>query len=955
MRGFIEQVAAKLYERYGDDISSLNILFPSRRARLFFADALSRIADKPLWQPSYVTIDELMQQISGLTSSDPVRLITELYKVYSKHHDEPFDSFYFWGEMLLSDFDAVDKYLIDADMLFANVADLKAMESDMSYLSQEQIAVIKRFWQSFAIQNGLSREQEHFIRIWESLAPIYHSFAEALSEQQMAYTGMMHRRAVEVMRSGQEITLKGGPRYIVAGFNALSECEKHLFDYLARSRETEFYWDYDNYYVDNPQQEAGLFLRENIRRFEQLHPLDTTDSFTQDKEIVVVAAPSDTLQCRYVNDFLQELAANGTTPDKETAVVLTDENLLMPVLFSMPESIENINVTMGYPLRQTLAYSFMERLIELQNHRRNSSSRTSFYHADVTGLLSHPFVKESCAEVAGRLSHEVQRYGQIYVDSRKMVGCPLIERIFASPESWQQVADYLLDVLSAVASESAAQDAGSESDIAQRVEFFTHIVDHIHKLRNSLDECGIEVSVAVFASLLRRTLQTLRIPYEGEPLLGVQVMGILETRNLDFENVVILSMTDDNFPGNRSASSSFIPYNLRMAYGLPTPMHHEGVYAYYFYRLLQRARRVHLVYSSQSDDKQTGEQSRYIYQLRYESPHRIDQRRISLDVNLSQRGDIVVEKSGQVWDRLCEFLDSSTNKLSPTSFYNYIECPLKFYFKSVAKIRKDDELTEQIDSPMFGTILHRAMELLYTDLVGVPRPQKAIRELITSPKVDQHVHTAIAEEYLKGETLDGEPWGGNLLLIKDIVTKYIRNCLLPYDSSTDDFVIMELEKRVDARVEIECCGEVRHVCFGGVADRIDRLLDGTIRVVDYKTGSKHIEFKGLAELFSEKGRDRNSAVMQTLLYAMIIHRNMGCDVQPALYYVRNINSPDYSPLLMDKSRNAHVSSYIYYRSEFEQELRRTLEELFDPTKPFVPCIDDKPCQWCDYREICRPI
>lgn len=973
MQGFISQIAEELYEKYGDEISSLNILFPSRRARLFFADALSRISDKPLWQPNYVSIDEMMQQISRLTASDPVRLITELYKVYSRHHDEPFDSFYFWGEMLLADFDSIDKYLIDAKMLFANVADLKSMENDMSYLTDEQISVIKQFWSSFSIQSGFSREQEQFIKIWESLAPVYSDFRAVLSGQQMAYTGMMHRIAVEKIISGEAPRLDG-QRYIVAGFNALTECEKKLLDHLSRSYDTEFYWDYDSYYVDNQQQEAGLFLRENIRHFPQKQTLGRIDNFVQQKEIVVVSAPSDTMQCRYVHDFLQELVDGGQIPDKETTVVLTDENLLMPVLYSIPESVENVNITMGYPLRQTLAYSFMERLIELQNRRRMSArktttdgvsagvgasaangqpavasaSRTSFYHSDVTGLLTHPFVVENCAAIAQRLADEIVKRGQVYVDSKRLTGNSLIDLVFKTPDSWQQLSEYLLEVLSAVAQLSKDGD-----DAAQRMEFFTLIADHIYKLRNSLNDCGVEVSVSIFASLLRRTLQTLRIPYEGEPLLGVQVMGILETRNLDFENVVVLSMADDTFPGNRSASSSFIPYNLRMAYGLPTPMHHEGVYAYYFYRLLQRARKIHLVYSSQSDDKQTGEPSRYIYQLKYESPHQLVEKRLALDVNLAQSSAIVVEKSGEVRERLAQYLDNSDKRLSPTSFYAYVECPLKFYFRAVAAIKKEDELAEQIDSPMFGTILHRAMELLYADLVGVVRPQQAIGKLIGSDRVDSAVVAAIGDEYLKGEQMDASEYGGNLLLIRDIVAKYINTCLLPYDAADNNFMISELEKRIEASFSIECEDGSHRVWFGGMADRIDLLHDGTTRVVDYKTGSQHIEFKGVDALFSQNSKERSSAVLQTLLYAMMINTETGNDVQPALYYVRNINAEDYSPLLMDKSRNGHVNRYLDYKNEFEQRLKDSLEELFDSNRPFVQCEDSAPCAWCDYREICR--
>lgn len=567
------------------------MVFSSRRARLFFSDALASVARRPLWQPRFESLGEIMERVAGMRLSDEIKLVTELYKVYSRYHDESFDAFYFWGGMLLADFDQIDKYLIDADMLFSNMGDLKALESDRSYLTAEQIEVIARFWRSFGLESEFSEEKERFMTIWRSMADVYHGFRDRLREQGLAYEGMIHREAAERLSGEEAVEWSDDPqaRYVVAGFNALSECEKRLFRRMYGSGRVEFYWDYDDYYVGNPDYEAGLFLRENIRNFPSPSgERFSCDRFRRPKRIEIVSAPSDSMQCKYVHEFLSGLIERGIRPGKQTAIVLTDESLLLPVLYSIPEQIEQVNVTMGYPLRQTMAY-------------RSSSDSSSFRVAESRPRRRADVLSQRCDRIAfaplcpslrsggGRLAAEILRRQSIYVRRSTLAPGSVIDPLFAPAGSWQELSAYVRDSLSLVILHAASAD-----DVRQRREFFSVIVDRICRLENSLAGSGLEVTTPVFASLLRKMLQDVRIPYEGEPLSGVQIMGILETRNLDFEHVLVLSVNDDTFPGNRAVSSSFIPYNLRYAYGLPTPQHHEGVYAYYFYRLLQRAETVHL-------------------------------------------------------------------------------------------------------------------------------------------------------------------------------------------------------------------------------------------------------------------------------------------------------------------------------------------------------------------------
>lgn len=952
MRSFLQEVAADLYRRYGEEVSSLHILFPTRRARHFFIDALSHLAERPMWQPHWLTIDDLMQEVSGLHAGERIRLIAELYKVYSSYHEEPFDKFYFWGEMLLNDFDTIDKYRVDADALFRNIYELKELETDVSYLTPEQLEVIRQFWANFTDGTTLSEEKRRFLSVWRTLGTVYHGFRARLQQLEIAYGGMMQRAAADRLLSG-DFAFTERRHYVVAGFNALSACEKVLFRFLQNNAETDFYWDYDDYYLKNPDQEAGMFVRENRAAFPPVAEL-SHDNFRKDKELTVVSTPSNAVQCKYAGRILDELRTDAggekAALDKDTAVVLTDENLLLPLLHSLPGKAGGINVTMGYPLKTTLAYAFLERLVELQAHRRETKEGPSFYHSDVAGILTHPYVVQSDPKAIAQLREAMSADRRIRMNASELATTPLLATLFAPAAEWRELSDYLLRVVAAVAREPYDGD-----DARQRVEFLAVISEQLTQLRNSLDACDIEITTSIYTSLLRRHLQTVRIPFEGEPLEGLQVMGILETRNLDFRNVVLLSMNDDNFPGNRVAQASFIPYNLRAAFDLPTPSHHEGVYAYYFYRLIQRAERVYMLYCAHADEKTTGEQSHYIYQLDFETDFRIRRVEVGIDVNLAENPPIEVAKEGEVREKLFRFVDAeSPAMLSPTAFFRYIACPLRFYFYSVARLKADDELTEEVDAPMFGTILHAAAQRLYERIAGEEHPGETLRALVKSGAVEQAVTAAINREYLQKESADAKEYPGNLLLVHDIVSKYLRRGVIPYDAAHDGFRVTGVEHSVEDLFSFTSGGRELRVKFGGIADRIDRLDDGRLRVVDYKTGESQLEFAGVEALFNGDAKQRQSNVLQTLLYAMMLTHSEGCEAVPALYYVRRMNRPDYSPELIDRSTGGVGESYSAYAVDFERLLGEKLAELFDPAVPFRATEDtEHVCRYCDYRSICR--
>lgn len=981
MQTFLQELANRLLTNNANDLSKLVVMFPSLRARVFFNKALAdQIADRPIWQPRYTTIDEIMERGSGMRRGERIKLISELYKIYKRElKSESFDRFYHWGEMLISDFDMIDKYMVDPDMLLQNISDIKKIEADVSYLTEEQELLIKSFWMSVyrgSDTESLSIHKQRFLKVWEALPRIYKAYRERLVALKIGYPGLIYRITAERILAGEEIVLDNR-RYIVAGFNALSKSEQILFDHLAKRRsDTEFYWDYDNYYVANREHEAGRFMRENIERYRNSTPL-SCDNFTSKKEMRVTACVSNVAQAKYTSTILREIHEsqldNGESSkelNKETAIVLTDENLLTPLLHSLPEELCKVNVTMGFPFKNTSAYSFIEALLALQAHGRERDNVSLFYHKDVTWILAHPYIVDCCnikakslteAILSDRMTTVENRIftKEYYNDKKYDYSDPLLAKIFVKVNDWNQLSNYIVDVISTILSHLSPTDDTITDEAPIELGPLTVAIDEITKLTLSMqsiefdsrDDSGeqeIIFSTDIFTSLLRRHLQSTTTPYEGKPLEGVQVLGILETRNIDFKNVIILSMTDANFPGRYSDKASFIPYSLRIAYGLPTPEEHEAMYAYYFYRLLQRAERVDMLYCSRADEN-TGECSRYIYQLDFESNHKINKQAVGVDLNIDKVREISIEKGEMEMAKLMSYTQEySNNKLSPTALFRYIECPLKFYFASIAGLRSKDEISDKIDSLTLGNILHDSMESLYKKgVIDSLDPQTHIEKLKNREVVEPIVDEVISK-LLHSRTSE---YTGDTLLVRDIIIKYIINGILEYDSHRKGFKVVGLETDISYDYPTDMGFSVK---LYGRADRIDELKNNNIQVIDYKSGSEtHLEFSDITSLFHGKSQQRISNIFQTLLYAMILQRKKGVDTIPSLYYASHMHNPEYSPLITELKKKRVIERYSMVADDFEEELNNTLRELFDPQKNFTQVEDTHTCSLCDFNRICR--
>jgi CRISPR/Cas system-associated exonuclease Cas4 (RecB family)/Fe-S-cluster formation regulator IscX/YfhJ len=952
MNTFLKHIAEDLYNRYEDKISELCLVFPNQRAGLYFKKYLSELTAKPIWSPKTTTINELMQEISGLTIADPIKILFELYQIYkqAKKSEESFDDFYFWGEMMLNDFDDIDKYLINPKDLFKNLESLKSIQDQFSYLTEKQIEAIKQFWQSFDPEKH-SVHQQDFISIWNVLPVIYKKLNEKLTSLGIAYEGMIYRKVANLLEGNKEINLPH-EKYIFAGFNALNQCEKKLFHFLQNNQRAEFFWDYDQSFIQNINHEAGLFLRENIKTFKT--PLSFSNKniprlSTGQKNIEIISVPGNVGQAKIITEYVKQANQEITESPDNTAIVLADEDLLVPVLQSIPNNIENVNITMGYPVINTPIYSLLEHVIELQKNAR----KNSFYHKDVTAILNHQYINTHFNKEASRLVQFIRTNNRIMIAKEELNTCEFFSLLFHKIESYAPLSEYFLTILHHVY-QSLSDNKGGETihTASLEKEYIYHIYLSINRVKEVLQEQQVEIRMDTYIRLIRKIIRNLRIPFTGEPLSGLQVMGILETRLLDFKHLFITSVNEGIFPKTES-SLSFIPYNLRRGFGLPTIEHQDAIYAYYFYRLIHRAQDVTLIYNSNTDGLQTGEMSRFLYQLKYESPFNITEKSLRYDININPPKEIRIEKTPEIQKILRTYLSSSKKGkyLSPSGLSNYLRCKLKFYFSYVAGLKEQDEITEEIDAPLFGNILHEAMDNLYQHLKGKTVLPETLSEILKDKQqITASIDHAFNKNYFKNHKAD---YSGKNIIIREIIEKYVKQ-LIKKDAEMAPFKILSLEDTYQIKIPFKLNDAIEMVKLGGKIDRVDKQ-NNRIRIIDYKTGNDTLDYKNIEALFSDKKSDQRSAVFQTFLYSKFYHdlKKPELPVVPGVYSVKHLFDNTFEYRIYNKETKSYINNYNEVDVEYLQHLTHLIEEIFNPKIAFTQTEETSHCQYCPYQKICH--
>jgi CRISPR/Cas system-associated exonuclease Cas4 (RecB family) len=954
MNPFLKEIAGELYTSYGDRLEELCLVFPNRRAGLFFNKYLGEYLEAPVWSPTILTIQDLMVSISELDYADEVELISILYRdysaLYNKH--ENFDDFYFWGEIMVNDFDDVDKYFLDAGDLFRNLEGLKEMERSLDYLSDSQINVIQQFWSTFST-DSLSEQKQQFIDIWNILGPLYKLFTASLRNEKIGYEGMIYRDVAEKIKTGEDPDLPA-PTIVFIGFNALNKCEEILAAYLQKSGRALFYWDFDTYYTSRDRHEAGRFIRSNLEKFpDSGTDICHTNMESHTPEVEVFSIPSDSGQAQVISKILAQSDIE-TSSGEETAIVLADEELLMPVLHALPEGLKEINVTMGYPVNATPVFSLIEHLINLQKNTGSPGGKgKKYYHEDVLKVLQHQYISLRYQEEAKDLVQDIHKKNRIYLPMGDLGVNELFSKIFQPLQNPEEIAGYLLGILEII---SGVEGEEEKQMPALELEFIYRIYTRIKRLNDVLGRLELSYGLPTFLKIFHKYLQRTSIPFTGEPLAGLQVMGVLETRGLDFKHVIIMSMNEGAFP-KTSASHSFIPHNLRHGFGLPTLDHQDAIYAYYFYRLIQRAERVSMIYNNKTEGLSTGERSRYIYQLQYDNLFRVREISSGFDIQTTNKLPIYVEKSSTIMEIISRFYNKTENEkyLSPSALNSLISCSLRFYFRYVVSLREPDLLSKEIDSAMFGTLLHDVMKNIYEGMDWPLREEEIKRFIKDEDRVGDMVDESFRKLFKSDNSHENYIEGRNII-IRSIIQSYV-NRILEIDMESCPLDIFSLEEEYCSSIPIDLASGKANVRIGGKIDRID-ISSGTYRVLDYKSGTGDLHFKSIEELFNGETENRNEAAFQTFLYSKIFKSSQeihDSSIKPGLYLARKIFSTPYIPDLAmgTEKKNIPVEDYADYDEEFTEKLTDLLESLFNPEVPFKQTLQEAHCKYCEFKGICH--
>ncbi len=982
MKAFLKIVAKDMLEKYGTDMSDIAVVFPNKRASLFLNNYLAQLAHKPIWTPTYITISDLFRRHSDLKVADPIKSICDLHKTFVKCTgiDETLDHFYGWGQLLLADFDDVDKNMVDAKQLFANLSDIHELD-DVSYLTDYQKEMIRKFFSNFSDDHN-SELKKRFLQLWCHFYDIYTEFNQRMTEQGLAYEGALYRSVV----SNESIEFRH-KKYLFVGFNMMQVVELNLLNRLKKQGKAAFYWDYDQYYMDG-NNEAGHYIRQYL----PYYPNELADypqqeiynNMTKNKDITYISAPTENIQARYVNSWLKE---NGRYKmGRNVAIVLSDESLLQSVIHSLPQEVESINITIGYPLQQTPFYSLIQQLIQLQGIGHPKQGDTYRLHY-VLIALRHPYtryISEKYTKLLAKLDEQKRFYpSREFLSLDGDEGLTLLfrnlEEATASQDEYnRKLITYLLDVLRIIGTHAKELNDPLFHESLYR----TYTL--LNRLQDLIIAGDLQVDIITLERLIQQLIQTTSIPFHGEPAEGIQVMGVLETRNLDFDHILVLSCNEGKLPKGVN-DSSFIPYSLRKAYGLTTVENKVAIFAYYFHSMLQRAHDITLTYNNATEDGQSGEMSRFMLQMMVESQHSI--RRKTLVAG--QKPLRPAYSDAQKTDEVMAVLDN-IKMITPTFLNTYQRCQKQFYYKYVKGLLEPDEIDEdEVDNKIFGNIFHRAAELFYytfaskddiaTDDQG---KQRLIRPIvITADNLDHAlkdtslvyrlVDQAFREELFKVSSSDYHPkYNGLQLINKEVIASYLRQ-LITIDRRQAPFSIIGMEIVVSTTLGVATARGQKLFRIGGFIDRLDSVaasgnpsalgnLAERIRVIDYKTGrSRTSHPKDIEEVFSTQplaiGK-HNDYYLQAILYSLIVKNDRRYNpaqepVSPGLLFIQNAGADDYDPTL--KLGKELLTDVAPLEAEFTNHLRSLLADIYDPALPLKPTEDKKRCVFCPYAALCK--
>lgn len=933
-----------------DELGKTVFVFPSRRACHYFREALlQKFPNSTFWLPGILSIEDFIVHCTGKSISSEIDLLFALYESYSKTYlpspsgkvdkeELPtFDKFYAWGQVLLKDFDEVDRYLVDAGQLYQNLEQLSELESKFKDSEEVQDA-LKRFNKMMGMETALIA---NFANQWSRVSKTYHSYKKHLNGSHLYYSGMLYRDLAEALDAGRaHLPFE---RVVFGGFNALSKSEEVIMDALLKSGVGSVYWDADRMYMDNETEEAGKFMRRNYRKWpssKQVHWV-VTNMIDHPKRIEFIGGVQAIGQSQALGQKLAEIPASEL---EGCGIVLADEGLLFPVLYALPENIQSLNVTMGYPTKHShwfhLANAYMEYQLHLRGKAENAYAEVSYARQ----LLANPLMKR--VVTAKRLRIPAKHKSK-WIPVRELLPSesPSVLQTAIIPKTRViDLVDSLVELMMLIYQKLRLEQQLNELES----ELAFHSLKHLMQLEQQVKKHHRQLDPRTLARLMVQAFEQASIPFSGEPIRGLQLMGFLETRALDFEQVIILSANEGKLPrGNRH--QSYIPYAIRKAFKLPTFEEQDAIYAYHFKRVLQRAKKVTIMYNTEVAIDGSGEKSRFIWQLRENFPEgTITENTFQMTPGKSPVSPAIeIRKTSEVLNMMQRFLIGEQRKpLSPTAIRHYLDCSLRFYFRYVIRLREREEESPELDARDFGNIVHQVFEILYQPFTGSTVTRDQIKQRLTS----QAINDAVAESIGEYLNITGTPLAGRDDLHQQVIQKVVYKAL-ERDLAVAPFSVVGTEMKLTTDHEF---GEGKVVQLQGTLDRVHQAKD-IIHIVDYKTGKADLKTTW-APVFPNGGTEyikehfdlpKYKSGFQSLFYGYLWNKSRGpASIKLGVYPLKKVNE---GIQWLNHGQPIPPSGF----EEFERMLNKKLQELFDPAVPFSQTEDAELCRFCAYREICQ--
>ena len=939
---FLEEVVDYTFKKY-KDFRNLTVIFPNRRAGLYFQKALSKKTNNSLWSPSVKTFEDFIQEFSDIKISDDVSdsivINHYLYEIIQKKLDKKssvsFDDFYYWGQILINDFDDIDQSLKNESKVFKVIKYQKEIDESFNFLEKENLERIKSFWNKFFPK--MSINQQNFRKTWKILLDVYIDFRKVLRKNKLGYKGLVYKEFIKKINSG---IIDGRREYLFVGFNVLSNCEKKIIKYFIKEQSSMAFWDFDSYYFNDYKQEAGDAFRDfsNDKILNSTFPKVIPKNFIKvNKKIKSIGIGSQVGQCKVLGNLLAKKVNDKNFDQDKVLILLPDEKLLLPVLNSIPDSIKNINVTMGLSLAETPLFSLFQIIYKVHKRTKVRDFKKTNYIKDVIELLSHPYIYQYNPKLFDEFIIKISDNKILYITHENLIELSdILSSLFISKNLIENIRNVCYHLF------NSSKDIGKLD--REYIKSFLEIL-------NRLTSINIEFkSLENQSKLLNQIFKSIRIPFSGEPLSGLQIMGVLESRNLDFDEVYILSMNEGDFPKSLY-SISFIPYNIRKSFKLDTADSMDKVFSYLFYRVIQRSKDITLIHNTTSSFSSKGERSRFIKQLESESDIKIKNIFVSENLDSLSSEKLIINKSQNIIDKLSNRF-CKEGYLSPSGVKDYMDCSLRFYYKYIANIREINPISKEILKPDFGRITHKALEVLYSDIKS--QDPNWIINKNDFFRIKSSISGALelaTRKHFKLRKKNELKLEGNNIILSEIMKKYISDTI-SFDEKYAPFQIIDLEGNKNSGYikKIDILNKLS-VRISGIIDRVDKK-DNNYRIIDYKTGGDTKKIKSIEMLFSDKKNQRNDAIFQLFYYSLLLKEKLknNLPITPGLLNIREMSNRNFSINIF--INNKKVNDINDHLQDFEKLLKDKLNQIFDINSPFIETDDKENCKFCSYKKLC---